>query len=249
MVVLIGLKIQSINSLKKILFIITLILIQLSAKSQVADSISYDYNSTVEIRTSNNIHTYLNDDFYLYDNEPVVETETWWQKVLYWIGQLISKLFYFVDKGGKPLAYLFYFVIFAIFVFILTKLLGLNYQTLFFRSKKIKTQDFEFFEEDIHGINFEEIIKNTEKSGNYRKAIRYLYINYLKILTDNELIDWQPNKTNHDYDKEMRNSKYYSLHKHLSRVYEYIWYGEFSVDKLQYQKYNNDFKEVLKHFN
>jgi len=245
---LIDLKIQNFKNLKKALIIFLFFLIQFSAKAQVADSIKYDYNSNVEIRTSPNIKTYLDDDFYLYDNERVVEAETWWQKVFYWIGNIIAKLFYLIDKGGKPLSYTFYFIIFAIFIFILTKLLGIKYQTLFLRSKNITSPEFEFSDEDIHGINFEKVIKEAEDSGNFRKAIRYLYINYLKTLTENELIDWHANKTNKDYDKEMKDTKYYSSHKHLSRIYEYIWYGEFYIDALQYKKYKNNFKQVFKTF-
>lgn len=231
--------------MKKTLIILLFILIQISAKSQVADSINYDYNSSIKIRTSQNIKTYLDDDFYLYDNEKVVEAETWWQKILYWIGQLLSKLFYLIDKGGKPLSYTFYFIMFVLFIFILTKLLGIKYQTLFIRSKNIKSPEFEFIDEDIHGINFEKIIKDAENSGNFRKAIRYLYINYLKILTDKEIIDWKVNKTNKDYDLEMQNTKYYSSHKHLSYIYEYIWYGEFHIDATQYNKYKSEFNKVF----
>lgn len=232
--------------MRKIIFILTLLLIQFSANSQIADSINYDYNSEIKIRTSKGINSYLNDNYYLYDNEPVVAAETWWQKIIKWIVYFVTKFFEFVDKGGKPLAYTFYLIVFGVFIFIIVKLLDLNYQNIFLRSKKIRTPNFEVFDEDIYGINFDKMISDAEKSANYRKAIRYLYINYLKILADNELINWQINKTNKDYEEEMKRSSYFTLHKHLTLIYEYIWYGEFLIDKTQYIKYNSDFKKAFK---
>jgi len=244
-IVLTGLKIQNSKYLRKSILILFLF-IQFSSNAQIIDSISYDSNSDVEIRTSNKIQKYLKDDFYLYDNENAIAAETWWQKIINLIKYLIIKLFDLIAKGGKPLAYTFYFIVFGVLIFIVTKLLGLNYQTLFLRSKKIKTPNFETFDEDIYRINFDKVIKDAEKHKNYRKAIRYLYINYLKVLADNELINWKINKTNKDYEKEMKKTEHFLLYKHLTLVYEYIWYGEFKIYKSQYLNYNKEFKKALK---
>ena len=243
--VITGLKTQNFKFLKKASLILFLFLIQITAKSQLTDSISYDYSSEIKIRTSNKINNFLEDDYYQYNNEKVIATETWWQKILKWITKGIATFFKLIDKGGKPLEYIFYIAIFGLFIFVLTKLLGVNYQSLFLKSKKIKLQNVEFFEEDIHAINFNKVITDAEKSNNFRKAIRYLYIYYLKHLTDAELIEWQPNKTNRDYQKEMQKTKLFSLHNHLTSIYEHIWYGEFTVDKIQYKKYNKDFKNAF----
>ena len=242
---LIGLKTQNFRGLRKTFIIILLTITYISAKAQIADSITYDYNSNVKIRTSSKINTFLEDDYYQYNNEKVIATETWWQKILKWIAKGIGTFLKIIDKGGKPLEYIFYIIIFGLFIFILTKLLGVNYQSLFLKSKKIKVQNVEFFEEDIHAINFNKVIRDAEKNNNFRKAIRYLYIYYLKHLTDAELIEWQPNKTNRDYQKEMKKTKLFSLHNHLTSIYEHIWYGEFIIDENQYKKYNTSFKNAF----
>ena len=239
------LKIQSFKMPRKTIYILLFLFMQLSVFSQNTDSINYDYNSNIEIRTSENINEYLNDDFYLYDKEIAQETETWWQKIIAFVLYLISRFFFFVGKGGKPLAYTFYIVILFVFIFILSKLLGFKYQTLFLRSRKIKGNKLDIFEEDIHGINFNNVIEEAEKNKNYRRAIRFLYIKHLKLLADNELIDWQIGKTNKDYEKEMKDSKYFLQHKHLSVIYEHIWYGEFNIERLQYKKYKKDYNTIF----
>lgn len=230
--------------MKTTTYILFFFLLQLSATAQSADSIKYDYNSIVDTRTSEKIKDYLNDDYYNYDNETVKPSETIWQKFLQWLG----KVFRFVESGGKPVSYSFYALMIIFFIVAVIKLLGLNYQTLLLRSSKIKTPEFETFDEDIHNTNFNKQIDDAVKKENYRKAIRFLYILFLKVLTDNELIEWEINKTNKDYRREMKKTKYFSVFKNLTYVYEYVWYGEFQINKNQYNNYYKEFKKVFKDF-
>lgn len=230
--------------MKNALYILIFLCINLSLASQSADSINYDYTSSVDIRTSENIADFLNDDYYLYDNDAPVATNSFWQRFWRWV----SKLFRFIESGGKPVSYTFYAVLIVVLIVVITKLLGIRYQSLIIKSKKITRPDFETFEEDIHRINFDKKINECVKNENYRKAIRFLYIKFLKVLADNELIEWEINKTNKDYRQEMKQTKYFSIFKYLTLVYEYVWYGEFEIDKQQYNKYLKDYKKVFKDF-
>ena len=49
-------------------------------------------------------------------------------------------------------------------------------------------------------------------------------------------------KTNADYYKELRNTSYGKEFKELSRLYEYIWYGDFKLDESR-------FKIIIQKFN
>ena len=228
--------------MKKLLYILALLLVWFSAASQPTDSINYDNNSNVEIRSSKTINDFLTDDYYNYDNEAVEATESLWQKFWTWV----FKFFRFVESGGKPVSYAFYAILIVILIVAITKLLGIRYQSLFLKGSKTAKPDFEIFDEDIHGINFDKEIKDAVKQENYRKAMRFLYIKFLKVLVDNELIEWEINKTNKDYRKEMKKSKFFSLFKYLTLVYEYAWYGEFEINKTQYNNYLKDYNKVFK---
>lgn len=219
-------------------------MISFSIFSQSDENINYDYHSNVELRTSEKINNFLKDDFYKYDNEAAEATESLWQKLWSWV----YKLFRFIESGGKPVSYSFYAVLVLLLIIAISKLLGIKYKSLFLKSLKISEADFVVFDEDIYSINFDQEINEAVKQENYRKAVRFLYIKFLKVLADNELIEWEINKTNKDYRKEMKKTKYDSIFKSLTLVYEYVWYGEFESNKTQYGKYFNDYKKVFKDF-
>lgn len=228
--------------MKQILYILILFFIQWSAASQTTDTINYDFDSNIEIRTSEKINDFLNDDYYNYDKEAPEATVSLWQKFWTWI----FKFFRFVESGGKPVSYTFYAILIVILIVAATKLLGIRYQSLILRSSKVKKPKIEMFDEDIHIINFDRQIQKAVEQENYRKAVRFLYIKFLKVLVDNELIEWEINKTNVDYRKEMKKTKHYSVFKSLTLVYEYVWYGEFEINKKIYNKYFKDYKKVFK---
>jgi hypothetical protein len=156
----------------------------------------------------------------------------------------INEFLEFLDRGGRPVSVAIYVILGAILFFVIIKLLGLNYQTLFIRKAKTGVSDVEVFDEDIHGIDFEKVIQQAIDEKNYRKAVRYMYIRFLKILSEAELIEWQINKTNKDYRKEMSKSDYFKQFKDLTYVYEYVWYGEFSLSEGEFHRCYEIFHEV-----
>ncbi|MDP9957096.1 hypothetical protein J2X97_002762 [Epilithonimonas hungarica] len=108
------------------------------------------------------------------------------------------------------------------------------------RKIKIATQDLE---ENIHEINFPQSILKFEKQQDYRSAIRYHFLFAIKKLSDKDLIKWNPEKTNRDYLRELKNI---SLKEDFSRIiyiYDYIWYGEFYTEEKDYQYYRSYFNK------
>lgn len=88
--------------------------------------------------------------------------------------------------------------------------------------------------ENIHEISYEEEIKKAEKENNFRKAIRLHYLKLLKELTDKDCIEWQPQKTNHEYSSELRQTHYAFPFNNLTNWFEYTWYGGFITDESLY---------------
>jgi len=78
----------------------------------------------------------------------------------------------------------------------------------------------------------------------YRLAVRIHYLNSLQELHEKGLIRFEIEKTNWDYIHELSNS-----HKKdfivLTKYFEYIWYGEFSIDESRYL----ELKQLFKQFN
>ena len=95
--------------------------------------------------------------------------------------------------------------------------------------------------ENIHEINFREMISKAENQQDYRLAIRYHFLRMLKTLTDKNLIDWNPEKTNRDYISEISASELKEQFKDASRIFDYVWYGEFSINETEYKTYKDKF--------
>lgn len=110
------------------------------------------------------------------------------------------------------------------------------------KNKKVSTNPKELAE-DIHEINFGKIIAEKEQQGKYREAIRYQYLYVLKKLTDKNLIEWIPEKTNKDYVKEFQHPTLMHPFQHLSAIFDYVWYGEFPITSTHYLKYKNQFND------
>lgn len=76
----------------------------------------------------------------------------------------------------------------------------------------------------------------------YRLAVRIHYLNSLQELHEKGLIRFEIEKTNWDYIHELSND-----HKKefivLTKYFEYIWYGEFSVDEARYLELKQRFKQ------
>lgn len=135
-------------------------------------------------------------------------------------------------------------VIIGFLLFVLIRyLLSKDGNFLFGKSNRkinISTQDIE---ENIHEINFPERILQLEKQQDYRSAIRYHFLYSIKKLTDKNLINWNPEKTNRDYLKELKNKNLQEDFRRVIYIYDYIWYGEFDTQEKDYQHYKTYFNK------
>ena len=96
--------------------------------------------------------------------------------------------------------------------------------------------------ENIHEINFPESILGFERSGDYRSAIRYHFLFVLKKLSDKKRINWNPEKTNKDYVRELKADHLQEEFSKLSYIFDYVWYGEFSIDEESYEKFKEQYQ-------
>ncbi|MXV38809.1 DUF4129 domain-containing protein [Flavobacteriaceae bacterium Ap0902] len=116
----------------------------------------------------------------------------------------------------------------------------------FFFSKKNKkiNPEPQTIKENIHEIDFNQLIAEYETSKNYRYAVRYQYLHLLKILTDSGLIEWDPDKTNLDYIQELAGRKEQTAFKKLSHIFDYVWYGEFDIVQRDYNQVKLSFNAL-----
>ena len=110
------------------------------------------------------------------------------------------------------------------------------------RSKSAKNAEAEVEEEIItNESDFDALIRQAMQSGNYRQAVRYQYLRTLHLLAGKNLLELAPDKTNFQYVNEISNRSYQQAFASLTLNYEYVWYGEFEIDKNIYEKIENNF--------
>lgn len=100
-------------------------------------------------------------------------------------------------------------------------------ELLRWRSKKNAENDGYIVEEDnIYGIDFPSTIDQALKVGNYREAVRLVYLQTIRHLSDAGKIDWQPAKTPSQYLNEYTGRPFH----HLTTTFVRIRYGGYDAD-------------------
>ena len=112
-------------------------------------------------------------------------------------------------------------------------------------SKETNGLDYLVKTENIHELNFVDEIDLAVEQKDFKRAIRLVYLYTLKLLSDQKIIDWIPSKTNHDYLYEIKNDHFQQQFSTLSYYFEYVWYGDFQADAVQFREMNYAFS-VLK---
>ncbi len=176
---------------------------------------------------------------YQYGTEQVNYVENWWSRLLRQLFEWFSKNFSGVGNPNfwKGVAYFF---VASVVVFIILKLIGVNFDGLFKKKSKYDIP-YETIEENIHQINFNEAISEAVAQKNYRLAVRLYYLKALKELSDAGLIHWQINKTNQSYVYELQSSTLKTSFNQVTRQFEYTWYGDFPIDEEHFVEIREDF--------
>lgn len=138
-------------------------------------------------------------------------------------------------------------VIFLVALYIVVRLF-MNHRGRWFFEKKNKTVAVTLsnVEEHIHEANFEALLSEAEQQGDTRQSVRLLYLWVLRSYTDNNIIRWNPDKTNIDYFSEIKDKILQEQFRYLSYLYNYIWYGGFSINDSEYRKARETFLRHIK---
>lgn len=112
--------------------------------------------------------------------------------------------------------------------------------------KKVRTiddiQQDESGSEDIFSINYQKEIDKATQQGNYRLAVRLMFLRLLKNLSEKNVIQYKQGKTNFDYLLQLQPTQYYKDFFRITRNYEYSWYGQFEISEQAYYIILDDFK-------
>jgi hypothetical protein len=111
-------------------------------------------------------------------------------------------------------------------------------------AKKMGSDLPEEMPEDIFDIRYDHEVEKAERNGNYRAAVRLLFLKTLKSFTDHGIIHYQEGKTNFDYLVELHPTSYYEKFFRVTRAYEFTWYGKFHLEEPAYALVKKDFDNL-----
>lgn len=148
----------------------------------------------------------------------------------------------FGDLFGSILSVLLWTIAIAFVLFILYRLF-LAEGVFKRRSKSANNAEAEVVEEIItNESDFDALIRQALQNSHYRLAVRYQYLRTLHLLAGKNLVQLAPDKTNFQYVSEIANRNHQQPFAALTLNYEYVWYGEFVIDKNIYEKIESNFK-------
>lgn len=81
------------------------------------------------------------------------------------------------------------------------------------------------------------------REGNYRLAIRFLYLQSLNKLSERNWLQLSPDKTNYQYVRELAKPQLKNTFARITLHYEYAWYGDFVIEKNVFEPIRKEFDQ------
>ena len=164
-----------------------------------------------------------------YDREIVGGSEN----VLQWLMRRVAE--WLEDRLGvmieSDVAYYTLLVLGGLTIGFIAFLVWRRRRAPFLRSDKANALDYGLEEDTIYGVDFTAALADAEQRRDWRQAVRLLYLQTLKQLSDAGRIDWQPSKTPAQYVREVGETSFTELSHHFVR----IRYGNFEATEAVFQ--------------
>ncbi|OJJ14728.1 hypothetical protein BKI52_41565 [marine bacterium AO1-C] len=228
-------KAQTESNLNKLLkiswwsFFVVITLVVSSVKAQQTQE-DWDFSKVKHRRfDQTKIEEYKKDKRFQYQQTPRPKQPSLWFRFTEWLWRNIA------DPLNNPRKHpvrstIYYLIIAGILIYAILKLI--NADLSFSGRRKAQSQvTFAEVEENIHEMDFDQLITEAKAKQNYRRAVRLLYLQNLKKLTDKGLIHWQIDKTNHDYERELAQTSLHQSFQTITLRFEYACYGDFHIDR------------------
>ncbi|UZR94271.1 DUF4129 domain-containing protein [Chondrinema litorale] len=226
-----------------------LVLITLSLAGNVGyaqnDSIPEEPDAIKRSFDSEKLEELAKDDAFDYNRKDIQRSYSIWELIGMWIAEQIGNFFNMMGQNGEVTKNVLYVISGLVMIYLFSKLLDVDSRGIFFKGSEAKKDKKGFFTENIHEIDFNKALDDAIKAEEYKTAVRILYLALLKSLDSREFIKWKSHKTNHDYEAEIEGIGIKQDFESLTRYFEYICYGDFSLDRQNFEKA----KEIYEHLN
>lgn len=195
----------------------------------------------IEVRkfSTNDVEKLKADPDLIYTQPPTVAESLWdrFKRLIAWFFSTIFEKATTTDLGR----FLVYLLAIILSIVVIMMLLKVNAFKVFYSGADSGKQNYQVFHENIHEMDFDALIREATEKKEYRLATRLVFLHALKILSDKQLIDFKPGKTNHEYVEELTTGEIKTGLNELSFYFDYAWYGNFAINETQFQKVKGTF--------
>lgn len=209
----------------------------------------YVLNDSIQLRefTTDLKAKYNGEEF---DYSRTKPRESLWSKIMRKLREWLATIFSSADAKSINSITLWVLRIVAVVIvglvvyWLLKAIIGKDGNWFFSKKNKKLNPKAQTITENIHEIDFNQLITEYEQKPDYRYAIRYQYLHLLKTFTDKKLLEWDPEKTNLDYINELSKPELKGAFKNVTHIFDYVWYGEFPVTQEDYLKYKDAYQKL-----
>lgn len=202
-------------------------------------------SSDIHVRTvdSQTLNSLTSDQVFTY-NEVAPNPETLWSRIQRWLIQTIG---YIMDNRwvSVVIRFIFYLIFAIVFIALINQILGGNLSRVFSKKSGAESLSLNIKASELQKTDYDELLNKALSNQNYKDAVRILYLKALQQLEHSGLITWKPDKTNYDYIKELNTHPGHTSFKRLTYFYEYVEYGDFTIDEFGFNNMKRIFREFL----
>jgi hypothetical protein len=159
--------------------------------------------------------------------QPPTIAESLWERLIRWFLEFLESVLSKATSTSWGRIAL-YAIGLAIVVFLIMMILKVNAFRVLYSAQGARLRQATI-DENIHEMDFDQLIKQAVDKQDYRRGVRLLFLYALKILADKHLIRWEPGKTNHEYVLELSAHELREGLNDLSYYFDYAWYGNFQI--------------------
>ncbi|MEO7312159.1 MAG: hypothetical protein ABIX01_17280 [Chitinophagaceae bacterium] len=100
--------------------------------------------------------------------------------------------------------------------------------------------------EDIPENDLEGLLQRAIRNGQYRLAVRYQFLKTINKLGEKGILNLGTDKTNYQYASEIQHRPYAAGFAKICLQFEYVWFGEFELNKDQFENIRQYHQQFLK---
>lgn len=100
-------------------------------------------------------------------------------------------------------------------------------------------------EENLPESDIDPHLTKAIHEKDFRLAFRLYYLLLIQQLALQKQVVWRKEKTNGEYLIECSTKDYYESFAKLTLAFDQVWYGEYTLSKILFDDYQNEFKSIL----